>query len=113
MRVGEVADALGVVYDDDWRDGARCKSAGASVFYACEKMRPGSVNWRMAVARANGICDRCPVEVSCRVWAVAHPKELGVWGGTTTEERDAIRRRMRRLRVRSAGYGEHESLETV
>jgi WhiB family redox-sensing transcriptional regulator len=43
------------------------------------------------VARAVAVCASCPEKAPCREWAVAHPAERGVWGGTT----DLARRRIR------------------
>jgi WhiB family redox-sensing transcriptional regulator len=108
-----VADFLGVVFDGDWRERAYCRDSGPGVFYACEEKRPASMTREAAIARAKSICRRCPVVSSCLVWAVAHPNEMGVWGGASPEEREAIRRRLRRIRVRSDGYGDDVSLQAV
>lgn len=36
------------------------------------------------------VCDGCPVRVECLAWALALG-EQGVWGGTTDDERAALR----------------------
>jgi len=40
--------------------------------------------------KAKAICQPCPVRESCRDWAIEH-QEIGIWGGTTTAERNRIR----------------------
>jgi WhiB family redox-sensing transcriptional regulator len=47
---------------------------------------------------AKRLCQSCPAWEPCLEYAVQHPEERGVWGGTNDDERRAIRRR-RRLAV--------------
>lgn len=42
---------------------------------------------------AKKICARCPVRAECLAWALDRKERVGVWGGTTGHERDAMRRR--------------------
>jgi WhiB family redox-sensing transcriptional regulator len=42
--------------------------------------------------RAVGICNRCPVQAACLDYALSVPWLRGVWGGTTEQERQAMRR---------------------
>jgi WhiB family transcriptional regulator, redox-sensing transcriptional regulator len=42
---------------------------------------------------AKRICADCPVRIDCLSHALDHPEEQGIWGGTTDNERDRIRRR--------------------
>ncbi|MCD2191348.1 WhiB family transcriptional regulator [Actinomycetospora sp. SF1] len=44
---------------------------------------------------AKRICTTCPVRAACLSVAVATGERWGVWGGTTEDERRAIRRRQR------------------
>lgn len=39
--------------------------------------------------QARNICRRCPAIRSCLAWALTH-NELGVWGGTTPEQRTQL-----------------------
>jgi len=48
------------------------------------------------VERAQAVCARCPQVLACLGWALRH-REHGVWGGTTDEQRDALR---------TAGWGD-------
>lgn len=43
-------------------------------------------------ARARRVCGGCPVREDCLAFALADPDLMGVWGGTTERERDAMRR---------------------
>ena len=36
-------------------------------------------------------CDGCPAIKQCRAYGLAHPNELGVYGGLTTTQRQATR----------------------
>lgn len=46
--------------------------------------------------KAKRLCQGCPVVVECFDEAMANPQLLGVWGGTTTNERAHLRIRRRR-----------------
>ncbi|AGF64907.1 transcription factor WhiB [Streptomyces hygroscopicus subsp. jinggangensis TL01] len=43
--------------------------------------------------QARELCAGCMYLDPCRVYAVERPELLGVWGGTTAREREALRRR--------------------
>ena len=60
---------------DDWRDRAECKDD------------------RHGIAAAKAICRRCPVAADCLAEAMANPSIVGVWGGTTENQRAKIRAR--------------------
>lgn len=48
---------------------------------------------RAAVA----VCARCPIQARCLAVALSLPNDLdGVWGGTTPNQRRALRRRLNR-----------------
>lgn len=48
---------------------------------------------------ARMVCRGCPVRSECLAYAVAIPTLDGIWGGMTQKERDAIRRRRKRMRM--------------
>lgn len=48
--------------------------------------------------RAKAICAKCRHRTPCLAWALAH-NETGIWGGTTYEERNRIKRSHRRSRL--------------
>jgi WhiB family redox-sensing transcriptional regulator len=55
---------------------------------------------RVSIARtAKKICGECPVKNECFVHAIEH-REVGIWGGMTTNERAKYLRAQRRAVVR-------------
>lgn len=48
---------------------------------------------RRQAESAKTVCRDCPVLAACREYAQADPPLSGVWGGTTEQERAAMRRR--------------------
>jgi WhiB family redox-sensing transcriptional regulator len=44
------------------------------------------------VADAKKVCAACPVSTQCLTYALDNRERFGVWGGTTAEERERIRR---------------------
>jgi WhiB family redox-sensing transcriptional regulator len=53
------------------------------------------------IDEAKRICHDCPARKPCLDWALSHNVASGVWGGTTEEERHAIRRTLIRQRNRT------------
>jgi WhiB family transcriptional regulator, redox-sensing transcriptional regulator len=47
---------------------------------------------RATAERAKAICRICPVRSACLEWALASNERTGIWGGTTPNERRALRR---------------------
>lgn len=52
-------------------------------------------------ALALAICGRCTVSDECLAHALSHKEEYGIWAGTTPEDRQALRRLLRRRRTAS------------
>lgn len=73
---------------DSWRVHSACASADPELFY------PLSPAGRSAsqIRRAKAICARCPVRSPCLSFALANSDAHGIWGGTTGDERAALRR---------------------
>lgn len=46
---------------------------------------------------AKAICASCPVQRECRDFALEKEIEFGVWGGTSRQDRNAMKRQVRRL----------------
>jgi WhiB family redox-sensing transcriptional regulator len=44
------------------------------------------------IEAAKRVCRRCPVATPCLRWALDLGQVSGIWGGTTEEERRALRR---------------------
>ena len=53
-------------------------------------------DWAAAMAEqataAKFICGTCPIRSACLRWALDTGQEAGVWGGTSEEDRRAMRR---------------------
>jgi WhiB family redox-sensing transcriptional regulator len=78
----------------DWRDLAVCRDADPELFFPFGA--PGSM--LRQVDRAKEVCAACPVQADCLSWALERGFDYGIWGGSTPDERRAIRNRVRRPR---------------
>lgn len=74
--------------NDDWRAQAACRTEDPELFFPIVQAGPGLVQ----VARAKTVCARCEVRTECLRFAVETGQDHGVWGGTSEEERRALRR---------------------
>jgi WhiB family transcriptional regulator, redox-sensing transcriptional regulator len=79
----------------DWRDHAACRDADPELFFPIGNAGPALHQ----VDQAKQVCARCTVRTPCLEWALASGQESGVWGGTSDDERRALRR-MRRSDAR-------------
>jgi WhiB family redox-sensing transcriptional regulator len=75
---------------DDWREQAECKDDPIPDLWF---VPPGD---RHGIAAAKAICRRCPVAAECLAEAMANPSIVGVWGGTTENQRAKLRAAMPR-----------------
>jgi WhiB family redox-sensing transcriptional regulator len=69
-------------------DVAACRDADPELFF------PGDGVNGARVEQARDICRSCPSTTTCCDWAIANNVD-GIWGGTTTAERNATRRAIR------------------
>ena len=84
----------------DWYDDAACFGADFELFF------PTVGGSRKQVAEAVAVCARCPVKDPC--FEFAYDLELyGIWGGTTTGERQEMRRQQKAA-VRAAHTPEND-----
>lgn len=72
----------------DWREFAACLGVDPEVFFPAAESGPV---FDREVAEAKAVCAVCPVRDECLAEALVTPVE-GVWGGTTEQERRALRR---------------------
>ena len=72
----------------DWREGAACHHADPDLFFPVGATGPAL----RQIDEAKRVCQACPVRTPCLTWALDHGVAAGVWGGTTEDERRAIRR---------------------
>ena len=56
------------------------------------------------INEAKRICLACPVRKRCLAWALELGAASGIWGGTTEDERRALRRAAARHRNRARDY---------
>jgi WhiB family redox-sensing transcriptional regulator len=69
--------------------GALCKGQDPSPWFP----GPGG-----SMDRAKAVCRACPARVHCLEWAMQADERAGVWGGTSPDERDQLRRAWKRRR---------------
>jgi WhiB family transcriptional regulator, redox-sensing transcriptional regulator len=72
---------------EDWRDGAACLDADPELFFPIGSAGPAL----RQVDKAKRVCLACPVRTPCLKWALGQGMISGIWGGTTEDERRAIR----------------------
>jgi WhiB family redox-sensing transcriptional regulator len=66
-----------------WHSLAACRGMGADGFVIGRGANANSM--------ARAICSRCPVTVECLDYALANMDTTGIWGGTTAQQRQAMR----------------------
>jgi WhiB family transcriptional regulator, redox-sensing transcriptional regulator len=72
----------------DWMARGACRGSDPELFFPVAA--PGSAAEQVQAAKA--VCGRCPVRGRCRAYALRTMPD-GIWGGTTWEERAAVRAR--------------------
>lgn len=70
----------------DWMDRGACVGMNADLFFPPRGVHTADM------AEAKAVCAGCPVEQTCRDYALRHHIKYGLWGGTTERERRAIRK---------------------
>jgi WhiB family transcriptional regulator, redox-sensing transcriptional regulator len=72
----------------NWREDAACRGADPELFFPI-----GTTGAALRqIQEAKRICLSCPAQTQCLAWALDHGITDGVWGGTTEDQRRAIRR---------------------
>ncbi len=77
---------------ENWRHVGSCRDSDPNVFYPLGRGRPA----RELTEVAKSICRACPSRRPCLAFALATRQDLGVWGGTSPEERRELLRARRR-----------------
>jgi WhiB family redox-sensing transcriptional regulator len=87
--------------DASWAQHAACRQPGTDpeLFFPVSESGPAA----RQIAAAKAVCARCPAAAECRDWALRAGEPAGIWGGTTPEERRALRR-ARQPRAQPAGH---------
>ncbi len=75
---------------------ASCASVDPELFFPQEEeIYPGKfISKYTDIAAAKRICDGCPLKFDCLEYGLKNA-EIGIWGGQTENQRDAIRKRLR------------------
>jgi WhiB family redox-sensing transcriptional regulator len=71
----------------DWRDLATCRGLDPDLFFPVSTSGASLTE----IDAARRVCHRCPVLTPCLRWALDLGQVHGIWGGTTEEERRALR----------------------
>ncbi|MEV8588729.1 WhiB family transcriptional regulator [Streptomyces sp. NPDC051180] len=78
---------------DSWREAAACQDDDPDLFFPVGSGAPALAQ----AEEAKKVCRPCPVREQCLRWAMDDSRQVtGVWGGLTENERQALRRRLRR-----------------
>ena len=83
----------------DWRHLAACREEDPELFFPIGTTGPALLQ----VEQAKAVCQGCAVIDDCLSWAMESGQDSGVWGGTSEEERFALKRHG----VRAAAHAAH------
>ena len=90
--------------DTNWGDDAACADADPDLFFPIGTTGPALDQ----IDEAKRICQACPVRKRCLAWALEVGAASGIWGGTTDDERRALRGAAARHRNRDRKTAIHE-----
>jgi WhiB family transcriptional regulator, redox-sensing transcriptional regulator len=82
----------------NWRDDAACLHTDPDLFFPVGPAGPALDQ----VDEAKRICQTCPVQKQCLARALELGAASGVWGGTTEDQRRAMRKAATRHRAGEA-----------
>ena len=78
-------------YPTDWRSRGACLTADPELFFPISSVGPA----QRQISQAKAVCGRCEVQQQCLSFALETGQVYGIWGGTSAEERQLMRRRPR------------------
>ena len=73
---------------DEWRDLSACRDTDPDLFFPVGTTGPAIEQ----IENAKAVCRACNVQQQCLDYALATNQDSGIWGGTSEEERRALRR---------------------
>ena len=76
----------------DWKTRAACRDEDPELFFPISSVGAGAEQ----IEEARQVCRRCPVRGRCLEEALDRNEKSGIWGATTPEEREKLRRRRMR-----------------
>lgn len=103
MSILASALALGSA-DYSWRKEAICRDTDPELFFPVGTTGQALLQ----IDRAKRVCSECAVQVRCLEFALETNQDSGIWGGTSEDERRAIRRQIA-ARNRAAAQMKRES----
>jgi WhiB family redox-sensing transcriptional regulator len=81
-----------------WQANGACRGEDSNLFYYEDNERGDHKESRTIAAKA--ICGTCKVQTECLEFALQINERYGIWGGTTPEERNTMKRRRQRERYK-------------
>lgn len=73
---------------DDWREHSACRDTDPDLFFPVGTTGPAIEQ----IENAKAVCRVCDVQKDCLDYALVTNQDSGIWGGTSEEERRALRR---------------------
>jgi WhiB family transcriptional regulator, redox-sensing transcriptional regulator len=73
---------------ENWREVGSCRDSDPNLFYPLGRGREALEQ----IEEAKAVCRTCPSREPCLDFALTFRQALGVWGGTSAEERRQILR---------------------
>jgi WhiB family transcriptional regulator, redox-sensing transcriptional regulator len=87
--VSILASVLALAHADySWRSHALCRDTDPDLFFPVGTTGHALVQ----IERAKQVCDECLAKDDCLEFALETNQDSGIWGGTSEEERRALRR---------------------
>ena len=77
------------IQEEIWMDDALCKSSDTNVFFPVGM----STKAVKKIKKAIQVCNDCPVINDCLDYALRSNQDIGIWGGTTEEDRKYLRKK--------------------
>ena len=76
------------IASDEWRRTAACRDTDPDLFFPVGTTGPAIEQ----IENAKAVCRACDVQKDCLDYALVTNQDSGIWGGTSEEERRALRR---------------------
>lgn len=76
------------IASNEWRSEAACRDTDPDLFFPVGTTGPAIEQ----IENAKAVCRICVAQVECLEYAIATNQDSGIWGGTSEEERRAIRK---------------------
>ena len=73
---------------DTWREQSACRDTDPDLFFPVGTTGPAIEQ----IENAKAVCRTCDVQQACLEYALTTNQDSGIWGGTSEEERRALRR---------------------